>query len=232
MKSQLLSLLICLCSVAVFAQGQPSNGHPKTIYYAPDGNKVTNEKIDSVVKFIGGRFNMDKKTYGNDSVVIRLVKMSNADIKAANEADEKRASEAKARLNMPAANFSLKDLQGNTYTLSNLKGKVVILNFWFTTCPPCIAEIPQLNTIVKKYDPAKVVFLSITFNEAPQVKDFLKHNKFDYHHLVDGKKVCDDYHVFGYPTHMVIDKKGILRFSQLGGENIKETLSQTIEKFL
>lgn len=231
MKLPLLTLIICLYGLSTFAQDQGSP-HPKTIYYAPNGKKIEVDKVDSVVKAIGGRFMMNKQAFGNDSLVIHLVKLTDAQIKAAMEADAKREADAKEMLGKPALNFTLANLQGDPVTLADLKGKVVVLNFWFTACPPCIAEMPELNSLVKRYDPAKVVFLSLTFDNGQKVKEFLKHEKFTYQHLVDGRKVCTDYNVIGYPTHMVIDKQGILRFSQLGGADIKNTLMDTIDKLL
>ncbi|MDA8432453.1 MAG: TlpA disulfide reductase family protein, partial [Nitrospiraceae bacterium] len=49
-----------------------------------------------------------------------------------------------------APDFTLKDLRGNHVTLSSLKGKVVLLNFWATWCPPCVAEMPELNKLYRK----------------------------------------------------------------------------------
>ena len=231
MKLPFLTLIISLCSFATFAQNKDTQ-RPKTIYYAPDGKKIENDKVDSVAKAIGGRFMMNKQAFGNDSLVIHLVKLTDAQIKAAMQADAKRESDAKEMIGKPASNFTLANLQGDRVTLADLKGKVVVLNFWFTACPPCIAEMPELNSLVKRYDPTKVVFLSLTFDDGEKVKEFLKHEKFTYQHLVDGRKVCTDYKVIGYTTHIVIDQQGILRFSQLGGVDIKNTLMDTIDKLL
>jgi len=49
----------------------------------------------------------------------------------------------------PVTNFEFKDMNGNLYTLASLKGKVVVLNFWFSTCVPCIEEVPELNMLVE-----------------------------------------------------------------------------------
>jgi peroxiredoxin len=126
--------------------------------------------------------------------------------------------------------FTNRDVNGNVVKLSSLKGKIVILNFWFIACKPCIMEMPQLNELKKKYKKDDVVFLGITFDKAPEVLSFLKINNFDYNIIADGKEICKSWNINAFPTNVVIDREGIVRFMEMGfGENIQRTLDQQIQ---
>lgn len=61
--------------------------------------------------------------------------------------------------------FSAKDINGKNYSLESLKGKVIVINFWFVECKPCVMEMPELNKLVEKYENKDVVFLGLAINE-------------------------------------------------------------------
>ena len=116
---------------------------------------------------------------------------------------------------IPAPDFETKDINGNTIKLSDLKGKIVVLNFWFTTCPPCIMEIPELNKIASKYKKSGVEFLAITFDDKNKVTNFLKEHPFYYTPISDSKLVRK-YGISGFPTSILIDKEGKIMFKKTG----------------
>lgn len=133
----------------------------------------------------------------------------------------------------PALDFIATDLQGNNYKLSELKGKVVVLNFWFTKCGPCIAEMPQLNELVSNFKNQDVVFLAITFNKKEIVNQFLEKHAFQYTILANANDVVKIYGVNSYPTSIVINKKGEIVLKELGYRtNIKEVLANSINASL
>ena len=108
-----------------------------------------------------------------------------------------------------APEFKMIDINGNTILSKDTKGKVVVLNFWFTTCKPCISEIPELNAVYEKYKKnPNVIFASITFNKRENVNEFLKKHNIKYPVVSDAKETCDLFKVTGYPTNIVIDKNG------------------------
>ncbi len=79
------------------------------------------------------------------------------------------------------ADFRAVDINGNKYSLKDLGGKVVVLNFWFINCPPCRQEIPDLNEMVNRYkDNPDVIFLAIGLDEARTIRDFLRTQPFSY----------------------------------------------------
>lgn len=116
-----------------------------------------------------------------------------------------------------ATAFSTADMDGNMVDLKSLKGKVVVLNFWFTRCNPCVEEIPELNSLVREYkNNEDVVFLAVTFDDKATVETFLKKNPFGYTILPEAKSIVDEYIIMGYPANMVLDKKGDIQYQSMG----------------
>lgn len=108
------------------------------------------------------------------------------------------------------------DINGNKISLKNLKGKVIVLNFWFPQCQPCVMEMPELNALVKKYKNDKVIFISVTFDKKETVQRFLSNKDFNYTHIVDNETILSDYDVSTFPTHILIDQKGEIILRKVG----------------
>ena len=132
-----------------------------------------------------------------------------------------------------ALDFIAFDLNGNSIKLSDLKGKVVVLNFWFTKCGPCVQEMPQLNELVSTFKDKDVVFLAITFNQKDIVNQFLENTPFNYTILANANDVINAYGVNSYPTSIIINKEGKIMHKELGYRtNIKEVLTVSINALL
>ena len=72
------------------------------------------------------------------------------------------------------------DINGKEYSLSSLKGKTIIMNFWFVECKPYVQEIPELNELVHKYQDDEVVFLGFSTNKKDKINSFIKEKEFHY----------------------------------------------------
>ena len=120
-----------------------------------------------------------------------------------------------------APNFSLKDLNGKEVSLVDLRGKVILLNFWATWCPPCINEIPKLNELKKRYAEKNFEILGVsTDGSLSTVRKFLKKHPIAYTVLHDrGIKASRKYNVFSLPTTFLIDKNGKIVEKFLGEYN-------------
>jgi len=109
------------------------------------------------------------------------------------------------------ADFTLTDLQGKSWHLQDLKGKVVLVNFWATWCPPCRKEMPDLQALYDKYKDQGFVVLSISDEEVAKVSPFIAERKISYPVLLDpGRKVNDAFIVEGIPKSFVYDRDGKL----------------------
>jgi peroxiredoxin len=109
------------------------------------------------------------------------------------------------------AEFSLKDLKGKTWTFSQLRGKVVLVNFWATWCPPCRKEMPDLEALYEQFAPQGLVILGISDEKAAKVKPFIRERKVTFPVLLDpGRKVNGMFVVEGIPKSFVYDRDGKL----------------------
>ncbi len=140
----------------------------------------------------------------------------------------------KAELDKPAPDFTLKDLDGNTVRLSDLRGKVVFLNFWATWCPPCRAEMPDIEKVHQKYKDQDVVVLGIDLREsADTVRAFVEEGGYTWTFLLDTTgKVGSMYNVSAIPTSYFVDKNGIIRAVTIGGmtgATIEAKLAQAMQ---
>ena len=108
-------------------------------------------------------------------------------------------------------NFTLTDLHGKTWTLKELRGEVVLVNFWATWCPPCQKEMPDLEALYKEFRHQRFVILSISDEEADKVRPFIAERKITYPVLLDpGHKVGSLFQVEGIPKSFVYDRDGKL----------------------
>jgi peroxiredoxin len=109
------------------------------------------------------------------------------------------------------ADFTLSDLQGKPWHLRDLRGKVVLVNFWATWCPPCRKEMPDLQALYEKYKDQGFVVVSISDEQAAEVQPFITERKITYPVLLDpGRKVNDLFQVEGIPKSFVYDRAGKL----------------------
>jgi thiol-disulfide isomerase/thioredoxin len=121
-------------------------------------------------------------------------------------------------------------MQGNKVTLSALKGKVVILDFWATWCPPCRAAIPRLIELYNKYQNQGLLVLGIALDERNEVIKLSKEMGINYPVLFDDKQTSRNYEIQSIPTLFVIDKKGKQVYKEIGFS--EEGFSQMEEKII
>ncbi|MBU0671536.1 MAG: TlpA family protein disulfide reductase [Candidatus Margulisbacteria bacterium] len=113
-----------------------------------------------------------------------------------------------------AIDFTLEDLYGAPYTLSNYnsyyKDKIVFLNFWATWCPPCRAEMPSMQKLYESWDKNKFEMLAINIGEDKKtVENFAENGGYTFPILLDrDKKIAEKYMIRGIPTTYIINKEG------------------------
>lgn len=121
----------------------------------------------------------------------------------------------------PAPDFTLQDLRGANVSLGDLRGQVVLLNFWATWCGPCRVEMPAIQ---ERYNGGGFAVLAVNFDENPaQVRNFANEFGLSLPILLDPDgKVQELYRVRGYPSTYFIDAQGQIRFIHLGEMNTEE----------
>ncbi len=130
----------------------------------------------------------------------------------------------------PAPNFTLRTLEGKEVSLSDLRGKIVLVNFWATWCPPCREEMPLFEEVYRKYKDKGFEILAVsTDTSAEAVRKFVKEFKVSFPVLMDDGKVSTSYGIQGLPTSFLIDREGKVIKIRLGKyreveKDVKEAL--------
>ncbi len=107
--------------------------------------------------------------------------------------------------------FTLAEISGKTWTLKELRGKVVLLNFWATWCPPCRKEMPDLEALYNQFKDQGLVILAISDEDESKVRPFVAEQKVTYPVLLDpGRKVNELFQIEGIPKTFVYDRSGNL----------------------
>ncbi len=109
------------------------------------------------------------------------------------------------------ADFTLLDIEGESWHLKDLHGKVILVNFWATWCPPCRKEMPDLEALFEKYKSKGLIVMSISDETEAKVKPFVDQQHITYPVILDtGRKVHEQFQVEGIPKSFVYDREGNL----------------------
>ena len=117
-----------------------------------------------------------------------------------------------------APDFTLVDLEGNEVTLSDFRGKAVFINFWATWCPPCRAEMPEIEAVYQEYKDKDVVVIGVDILEPEDVvRQFVEQGSYSWIFILDTTgAVSDDYRITAIPTSFFIDREGIIQAVTIG----------------
>ncbi len=132
--------------------------------------------------------------------------------------------------------FSLTDLDGNLHSTKEWQGKVMIINFWATWCPPCLKEMPAFSGLQKEFGPKGLQFIGVAIDEAESVKDFFQRTPINYPVLLgenQGTKIAHDLGniVNTVPFTVIVDKQGHIVKSHMG-ELPREKLLEIVKPLL
>ncbi|WP_102344942.1 TlpA family protein disulfide reductase [Bacillus sp. Marseille-P3661] len=131
-----------------------------------------------------------------------------------------------------APDFELKTLEGETVRLSDYRGTRVFVNFWATWCPPCRAEMPDMEKVYKEMDNVEILAVNLTDSEQNEevVEEFVADFGLTFPILMDrNSEVASMYRVQAYPTSYMIDSNGRIQFIAIGAMN-HDLMVQEIEK--
>jgi peroxiredoxin len=147
-----------------------------------------------------------------------------------------RSSSPSPREGFLAPDFTLDTLQGEAVKLSDLRGKIVVLNFWTTWCPPCRAETPALETSYGSYKEADVIILGVNLtneDSLQEVEAFVQEFGLTYPILLDRDGTVGLlYQLNGLPTTFFINREGVIRTVVVGGPMSETFIRSKIEALL
>ena len=195
---------------------------------APQNNAAQNEQSDSVTAQVSKDTANDPEQSGNQN--------ANGDAAARNNTNEQQGKNEIA-----AIPFTLKDQYGKTHTLADYKGKVIFLNFWATWCPPCRAEMPDIQKLYERSTQEgenAVVVLGVAAPKLGSEKDqagikaFMDKNGYTYPVLMDKRgKLFEAYGIRAIPTTYLIDRNGNV-IGRVQGALSAENLERIVQEAL
>ena len=117
-----------------------------------------------------------------------------------------------------APDFTLSDLDGNGLSLSDFQGKVVFINFWATWCPPCRAEMPDIEAVYQDYKDKGVVVIGVDIRETEElVREFVQRGGYSWTFVLDRTgAVAANYNIQAIPSSFFIDREGVIRTVSIG----------------
>jgi peroxiredoxin len=151
------------------------------------------------------------------------------------KAKEKSEAKTEKENSIGVPDFTLEDVDENEHTLSDYKGKVVLINFFTIHCPSCRREMSKLMKLREKYKDEELVFLGVGFDKKKDnLKVFRDINKINFHILVGDEQTLKKYKLKGVPTTFIMNKKGeptdpILGYNKRVGEILEEILLKFLE---
>ena len=136
-----------------------------------------------------------------------------------------------------APDFELTGAAGEVINVKDKRGKVILLNFWASWCPPCVKEIPSMNRLAESFDADEFEIVSVNFKESPEtIKAFLKSVQVDFPVLIDlDGRVSAEYEIFAFPSSFIINQQGQMVYSvntaiEWDEPEIKSTIGRLIQK--
>jgi peroxiredoxin len=183
--------LVFVCAVSL---GQTRAKPPKTIFIDAAGKQITN----------------------NEFVDLRLANPSEKDIATKTVLDDGTTEFRLAAVPQEgtvAPVFEAPVMGGKTVNTDQLKGKVLVLNFWFIGCAGCIIEMPKLNDLAVKYGSnADIEFIAIAPNTEQELRDFLVRERFDYKMVGQARSIINLFAFKGFPRNIVIGRDGKIAY--------------------
>lgn len=195
-------------------------------------------KLNSISSYLS-QFNGPSIEAQTENQAETQTEVKTEDIEIVDTEKEAAQPEEKNKDLVPAPDFTLTDQYGNEHTLSDYRGKIVFLNFWATWCPPCRAEMPDIQKLYEEYsalEDSDVEILAVAFpnygdeKDVEGVKQFLDENGYTYPVLMDeGASLVLPYYITAYPTTFIINKEGYV-LGYIPGSMTKDIMEAVISQ--
>lgn len=198
MKRKLLlsTAVILMLASTMMAQTAPT---PKEIFRDADGNLISNNE------FVDLR--LANSTEAKDPATRSVLEDGTIEFRIASPRQEGKL----------VPKFDVPDINAKWVNTDELRGKVVVLNFWFIGCVGCMDEIPKLSAMADKFKGNDdVVFLAIANNTPQELRGFLRGNKFNYRHIGQGLSLVKLFEFSGYPKNIVVGRDGKIVYWRSG----------------
>ena len=196
-KPVLIFVIVLFAAVAIVAQSPPDK--PREIFLDADGKQISNNE------FVDLRLanSTDKK----DPATRTVLEDGTVEFRVASPRQE----------GTIAPTFDVPDIDAKWINTEELKGKVIVLNFWFIGCVGCMDEIPKLSVMADKFKGNDdVIFVAIATNTPQELRTYLRGHPFNYRHVGQGLSLVNLFKFSGYPKNIVIGRDGKIVYWRSG----------------
>jgi len=202
---------------------------PEITYEDSLGNEITKEQFQEIIKDpdINAFYSM-KKVDGEQVVTMRPSNSPQG--KKYMELMEQKKEKLTSWKGKPFPFETMADIEGNRYRPADLRGKIVVLNYWYVECGPCRKEMPELNALVDEFrNHEDILFLAPSLSDKSKIETMLKERPFKYQLISDAAGIAKNLDVYGYPTNVVVNRSGTIVFLESGYHpDTVEKLGETI----
>ena len=188
-QSGLAAVVAMICVATALEQDKTPAANE--VFRDSDGNIVSNNEFIDIRL---ANFNYP------DATVIKILEDGTKEFRLQKVPQEGMSSPA----------FSVRTIDGKAISSADLRGKVVVLNFWFIGCEACRAMEPKLNEFKSRFAGSDVVFLAMTTDSKEALEKYLARVRFDYLQAADAKATMSQFSFRGFPKNIVIDKQGTI----------------------
>lgn len=219
-------------------QLRKTNSNLKT-YYIIENGKVLNNKEFSSLSGSFERLNYKSTVFvdtTNNNITVQYKKLTQEeykqrqlDLTIKSDAQKKERKESLKNLDGTIiTELNLEDLSDKKHTLSTLKGNVIVLNFWFIQCKPCIAEFPDLNDLKEQYKNQPIEFFAVTYDDKESLNTFFKNHKLDFTVIHNNALLIKKFGIPYYPFFIVIDKNGKIEYLNDNLNKLKKKIKNSL----
>lgn len=183
-----------------------------TSHFLEDGKPCNQKYTDSIFKTKDGylyntKFYRDTITNHFTYVLYKRSKVemreTNRDFNQYIKADEKNRKKLKKSV---LDNLVMVDIDGNQHDLESVGNKIIVLDFWFTTCAPCIKEMPEMNKLKEEFGTNNVAWFGVTYDNKEKVNRLLSKVQFDFTIVPNSQHLVDRFGIKFFPTTLIIDE--------------------------
>jgi thiol-disulfide isomerase/thioredoxin len=228
MQKNKISILLILIFISLSTQAQDAkSGTIFTKKVVINEERIVKDTSGKLIPYaiwnslcLTGEYGLKPVNIKSENTSYVLFKLSKTDKKTIEEAKLKMPKPLESKFFRNGEKFSkikTTDMYGNKINTKEYKGKILVVNYWFTNCGPCVQEIPELNKIVEKYkNDNDIVFISIALDDANTLESFLKTHVFKYKIIDNGSFLTNQNGIKAYPTNVVVDRNGKVYFHTSG----------------
>ncbi|MBK7149971.1 MAG: TlpA family protein disulfide reductase [Bacteroidetes bacterium] len=225
---RMVMIFCCLISIG-FSYGQMKSTTSKSQFMVQvDENTVVKDSLGNRIAFpmvmkllSGGAYTLDPVRDKNGKAYeykLRAAKRTDAGNRETVIRNPGEENLPKPRLGDTLPAFELKDMNGHTVTKTDLIGKVVVINFWFSLCKPCLYEMPAINELAATYKGrSDILFLAPNWEKREPIEKFMTMQKMEYLVFPEAIPLIDALKIRAYPTSLVVGKDGKITASYAGG---------------